>query len=146
MRVDPGSFGSGDSFAFTDLTFGPIPVTPPPPDFGLVPNFSSAGVNVVAGGAVSDAGIVLRRYTGSTGPISFSASALPPGVSLSIQPNPASGGDFSTVTAAFTANPGAPPQVNFPVTITGTPSATAGTAAHSVTVDLTVTGNFDLRV
>ena len=135
----------GEGIAFTELAYGPYGAASTP-DFGLVPGFSSGGIGVVAGGGSGTADVTLRRYGGSSGPITFTHGALPPGVALTISPSPDSGGDLSTLSAVFTASAGAPGGAAMPVTITGTPSGSAGSTAHSVTVPITVQATYGLRV
>ena len=135
----------GEGIAFTELAYGPYGAASTP-DFGLVAGFSSGGIGVVAGGGAATADITLRRYGGSTGPITFTHGALPPGVAVTVAPSPDSGGDLSTLTAAFTASASAPGGAAIPVTITGTPSGFAGTGAHSVTVPITVQATYGLRI
>ena len=65
---------------------------------------------------------------------------------MSVAPNPDTQGDGSTVTATFSAVTGAPPVSQFPVTITGTASASAGGTVHSVTVPVTVQATYGLRI
>ena len=135
----------GEGIQFTELAYGPYGA-PSTPDFGLVTGFPSGGIGVVAGGAPAIAEVTLRRYGGSTGPITFTHSPLPAGVSVTISPSPDSGGDLSTLMATFTASAGAPGGAAIPVTVTGTPSGSAGTGAHSITVPVTVQATYGLRV
>lgn len=147
IEISTGVF-QAQSFSITDLTYGPLPAGPPAPDFGLVPNFGvgGQGISVVAGGPSVTAQVILRRYNGSTGSIGLQTGSLPGDVGASIQPDPTTGGDASTFTVTFIAGAKAPPVVKFPVIVTATPTAGAGSVPHTVTIPVTVTGNFDLRV
>jgi hypothetical protein len=146
LEISANDGAQGEGIAFTELAYGPFGAAATP-DFGLVPGFSSGGIGVVAGGgAGAGASITLRRYGGSSGPITFTHGALPAGVGLSISPSPDSGGDLSAATATFTAAANTPGVSQYPVTITGTPSASAGSAPHSITVPITVQATYGLRV
>jgi hypothetical protein len=127
--------------AVDDLSFDALPSTIPP-DFGL--SVQSTGLTLAAGNS-SNATLGLHRTATSTGPISLSVRGLPEGVSASVSPNPTSGGDGSTMTLTLSAAANAPPAQNVLVTVTGTPSASAGSRQHSVTIPVSVSGNFDYR-
>lgn len=144
--VDIQPPGGVSEYAIDDLSFG-YSGPPPPPDFGLVPQFASGGIGVLSGGNPSPASILLRRFDGSSGAINWSYSALPAGVSLSITPSPDSYADQTAVTATFTAAVGAPAASNVPVTITGTPTSSAvGYIQRTVTVAVTVQSTYALRI
>jgi hypothetical protein len=133
-------------YAIDDLSFG-YSGPPPPPDFGLVPQFPSGGIGVLAGGNPSPASLLLRRFDGSSGPIDWTYSGLPAGVSLTITPSPDPYGDQTGVNATFTATLGAPAATNVPVTITATPSSGAvGYIDRTVTVAVTVQTSYALRI
>src|ERR1019366_5900959 len=91
-----------------------------------------------AGGPPASATLILRRYGGSAGPIDFSHSLPPMDVTVSVTPTPNSGGDGSDVMVTFMADANAQAVSEFPVTLTGTPSSTAGTTSHSIVVPVTV--------
>lgn len=127
--------------AIDDLSYDALPSTIPA-DFGL--GAPGLGVTVAAGSSAT-VKLDLRRTASSTGPISLSASGLPSGVTASVAPNPTSDPDGSTLTLTLTAAAGAPPASNVKVTVTGTPSPEAGSQPRSVTIPVSVSGNFDLR-
>ena len=137
---------------FDDLTFddlagpgggGPPPPLPPP-DFGLVRvSPSDLELSVVTGKSL-DVGLGVTRVNQSSGPISYAVSGLPSGVTASFPDGQ------STASAAprirLTASKNAPVTNAKAVTITGTPSAGAGSAARQVTFKLDVHGRYDLRI
>ncbi len=127
--------------AIDDLSFDELPAVIPP-DFGLISQ--SLGVTVAAGSSAT-ATIHVNRTASSTGPISFGVSGLPSGVGASVSPNPDTTPASSSVTLMFIAAPNAPPVTNATATITATPSGTAGSQTRSVTIPVSVSGNFDLR-
>jgi hypothetical protein len=137
VQVTANDGSQGEGFEFTNLSYGPVTTTPMP-DFGLVNPGSTGGVVVNAGGPSASATLTLRRYGGSTGAIVLSHSSPPAGVTLDIAPIFDSDPDGSAVTLTFTAAAGAAAVTEAPVTITGTPSSTAGTTSHSITVPVTV--------
>jgi hypothetical protein len=138
--------GNVPYYAIDDLSYGPVGGGGPGPDFGLVAQFNSFGIGVVAGGSPVSASIELRRYNGSSGAIALSAGGLPAGVSVQLSPQSDTAGDGSTITATFSAAADAPQVSNAPVVITGTPSASAGTAPRSITIPLTVQTTYELRI
>ncbi len=127
--------------AIDDLSFEAVPSTIPP-DFGI--SAPSIGPTLTPGSS-DNVTLKLRRNSTSTGPISFSVSDEPIGVHSSISPNPSSGPDGSALTLTLSAASNAQPFSEVPVTITGTPSPTAGEHQRSVTILVSVVGNFDLR-
>jgi hypothetical protein len=127
--------------AIDDLSFNAFPVEIPP-EIGI--SAQTIGTTVAAGASVNVT-LQLHRTSTSTGPVSLAVSGLPSGVKANISPNPTSGPDLSTMTLKLSAEAQAPPAVNVPVTVTATPSKTAGSAAHATTFPLSVSGNFDLR-
>jgi hypothetical protein len=129
--------------AIDDLSFEALPSTIPP-DFGL--SAQGSGVTLTPGSS-SNVTLNLHRTSTSTGPISFSVSGLPSGVSSEIKPNPTSGPDGSSLTLTLAASSNAPAEV-YPgakVTVTGTPSPTAGEKQRSITIPVYLSGSFDLR-
>ena len=127
--------------AIDDLSFEAVPSTIPP-DFGL--SAPSIGPTLTPGSS-ANVTLKLRRNSTSTGPISFSVSGEPIGVHSSVNPITSSGPDGSSLTLTLTAASNAQPFSEVPVTITGTPSPTAGEHQRSVTILVSVVGNFDLR-
>ena len=139
---------SARCLAIDDFSFDALPSTIAP-DFGLS-TLATSGT-VVAGSSTS-VPLLLHRTSTSTGAISLVVSGLPPSVSASfsgagVSGNQTSGGDGSQITMTLTAQPNAPPTTNVPVTVTGTPSpgSMAGSQPRSVTIPISVSGNFDLR-
>ena len=112
--------------------FDDLAITTPggqPPDFSL-----EVGAAPVPSGTSVAVPIVVHRLNGSNGGVTLSASGLPPGVSASFQPTTVTG-----VGAAVTMRLTAEPKAAFAdatITITGTPSAGAGTVARSVTLPI----------
>jgi hypothetical protein len=137
VQVTANDGTQGEGFEFTNLSYGPVAATPMP-DFGLVNPGSTGGVVVNAGGPSASATLTLRRYGGSTGLIVLSHSPPPTGVTLDIAPLFDSDPDGSAVTLTFTAAADAPAVSQAQVTITGTPSSTAGMTPHSISVPVTV--------
>ncbi len=136
ITANDGTQGSG--FAFTDMSYGPVAVTPTP-DFGLVNPGSTGGVVLNAGGPSVSETLILRRYGGSSGPIDFSYSMPPADVTAAVTPTPDDNGDGSDVTVTFTATAAATATSEFPVTIYGTPgSPSAGGTQHSIVVPVTI--------
>ena len=127
--------------AVDDLAFEALPSTIPP-DFGLSgPSLATT----LTPGASASVPLVLHRNSTSTGPISFSVSGLPTGVSANVNPNPSGGPDGSGLSLELSAKANAPPFSNSLVTVEGVPSAEAGTHNRSVQVPVSVAGNYDLR-
>src|SRR5579871_335775 len=143
--------GPPDTFArvaIDDLSFD-NPTTPSGPDFGVVWPYG-VDVGVTQGDlnpTLPSTYIEVVRTNGSTGGVQFSASGLPPGVSVSFSPNPSNGTSGATVALTFLAQSTASLVIDTPVTIVGTPLvATAGTQPHPVQIPLTVSGTYTLRV
>jgi hypothetical protein len=127
--------------AIDDLGFEEVPGTIPP-DFGLAALGSGVALTP---GASAEVTLRLNRTATSAGPISLSFSGLPSGVTAEAIPNPTSGGDGSTLAVRFTAAGDAPPESGANVTVTGTPSPSAGVQPHSIQIPVEVSGSFDLR-
>ena len=108
-----------DALTWTD------PATPPPADF-QISSTTTGTITEPVGGTV-DVPIDISRSNFS-GPVTFSASGLPSGVTASFSPNPASGG---TTTMTLSS-----PELTFPSSSVATISAdgTPGTRAISRTV------------
>ena len=121
---------NSQNIGFDDLALT-YPDAPPPPDFGLS---VSGGPTNVAQGDFAEIPVGLNRVNGSDGDISLSVSGLPPGVSASFAPNPATGTTGDAM-LKLSADANAPPSPNSysQLTVTATPSAGAGSAARSAT-------------
>jgi hypothetical protein len=137
---------SARCLAIDDFSFDALP-SAIAPDFGLS---TLATSDTVVAGSSTSVPLLLHRTSTSTGAISLAVTGLPQGVTPSfsgagVSGNQTTGGDGSQITLTLSAAAGAPPAVNAPVTITGTPSAGAGSVPRSTTIDLSVTGNFELR-
>jgi hypothetical protein len=124
-----------------DLSFDSLPETIPP-DFGLSAQGQAPTLN--AGGSTTVT-LRLNRTSTSVGPISFGVSGEPIGVSASVSPNPSSGPNGSSLDLTLSAAPNAQPATEVPVTVSGTPSPAAGEHQRSVTIPVSVVGNYDLR-
>ncbi|MGA9747904.1 MAG: IPT/TIG domain-containing protein [Nocardioides sp.] len=99
------------------------PETGPQPDFSLsvADNYLRVAPEVPA-----TTTLTITRLNGSTGPIDFSATGLPPGVSATFSPDPASGSS-TTLTLATTSVPR-----TFEFTVWAHPSAGAGGSPRTV--------------
>jgi hypothetical protein len=124
-----------------DLSFDEVPGTIPP-DFAI--SAQGLGPTLVPGGS-ANVTLRLHRSSTSSGPISFGVSGLPTEVSGTVSPSSTNGPEGTLLTLALSAGPGAPGVTNAPVTVTGTPSPTAGGKNRSVTIPVSVSGNFDMR-
>lgn len=134
--------------AVDDFSFSDTPGPPPPPDFALTaqcPPACGGAVSVENGSSVA-VPLQVTRNPQSSGAISLSAQGLPPGVGYTVTPNPDVTGGTSQVTLTLSADNSAPPATNVPVTITGTPTSSAGTAARTTVIEVTVAPAYDLRV
>ena len=133
----PGAVGA----QVDDVSFA-VPSSVPPPDFGLSAGNGSA--QPVQGGSATDT-IAVRRVNGSTGPVEFSASGLPEGVTASFSPNPATG-NSTTMTISASASAAATTHGSIPsFTVTGSPvSTTAGATPHSITEGVEILPEFSL--
>lgn len=124
-----------------DLTFGSTQASPP--DFGLV--LSQTALEVAQGFSATDT-IAVTRFNGSTGPIQFTASGLPQGVTATFVPNPV-GGDSTTLTVVAASNAPLTGPLFVPVTITATPlSPSAGSVVRTALVSVSVRPDFTLGV
>jgi hypothetical protein len=118
--------------------------TPPPPDFGLSASGTN-GVVALRAGETAKTTLGLARNVTSTGRIGLSVAGLPSGVTATVDPNPSTKPGPQPVTVAFTAAADAPAESDVPVTVTAQPlDPTAGIAARSVKVSLTVQGTYEL--
>ena len=77
--------------------------------------------------------IRVAGFAGSTGPVSLAVAGLPNGVSAKFATNPFTGGNGATDVLTPTAPAGTPGQPLANVSVTATPSPTAGTAPVSTT-------------
>ncbi len=127
-----GGFGSTGGVFLDDLT-ATLDDVPPPRKFSLA--LATPSVEVVEG-STGTAKVSVRRFNGSTGPVTLAVAALPDGIkATSFSPNPVNGSDPATlnITAAspFTAER--------QVTVTATGSVAAGTGVGTSLVQ-TITG------
>jgi hypothetical protein len=126
--------------AIDDFTFDAVPATISP-DFGL--SAKSSTVNLPPGGSF-DQTLTLHRTSTSTGPITLSLSGLPGNVTTTLNPNPVTGPDGSTISLKLTV-PADSPAESAKVTVTGTPSSSAGSQPRSTSFALNVAGPIELR-
>ena len=150
FRVAPTGSGAAPVLKIDDLAFDvPAPGAPPPAaDFGLSLDQNSVmGEDIgVRRGESTTARLVVGRVNGASGPLAFSVSGLPPGVSARFLPqNPSAS---PTVGLELTASDTAQAANDRPITITADPLGNdqAGQAPRSITLDLDVFRNYDLRV
>ncbi len=150
FRVAPVGSGAVPVVKIDDVAFDvPEPGAPPPAaDFGLSLDQNSVmGEDVgVRRGESTTARIVVGRVNGASGPLEFSVSGLPQGVSARWVPgNPSAA---PSVGLELTAADNAPAAGDQPITVTADPqgNAQAGPAPRSVHFDLDVFRNYDLRV
>jgi len=112
------------------------------PDFNLSSTLSI--VQVAPGTSVSDL-ITVNHFNGSHGPIQFTVSGLPQGVTASFAPNPTSGNTALTLTAAASA-PLTTGTIRS-ITIIATPHASSvGSATRTIQVGVQVQHNFTLSI
>jgi hypothetical protein len=125
-----------------DLTFDTL-TGPPVLDFSL--RYGSRITLVPRG--LGGTTITVRRFGGSVGDITMIIDNLPPGVST-LGPNTFTfnGPDGATANLNLEADPSAVPVRDWPVRVTGTPSPTAGTRPHTITVPLTILDAYDVRL
>jgi hypothetical protein len=126
--------------AIDDFSFDAVPATTPP-DFGL--SAKSSTVNIAPGGSF-DQTLTLHRTSTSTGPIALSVSGLPSNVSATLNPNPVAGPDGTTISLKLNVAADSPAE-SAKVTVTGTPSSTAGSQPRSTSFSLDVAGPIELR-
>ena len=124
-----------------DLSFDEVPGTIPP-DFAI--SAQGLGPTLVPGGS-ANVTLRLHRTSTSSGPISFNVSGLPTEVGGTVSPSSTNGPEGTLLTLTLNAGPGAPGVTEAPVTVTGAPSPTAGSKNRSVTIPVSVSGNFDMR-
>ena len=101
----------------------------PTNDFSIATSPTSG--SVVAGSSAT-ATVSTATTSGSAQTVALSASGLPSGATASFSPASVTSGSSSTLTIATTAST---PSGSYPITITGT-----GSATHTATYTLTVTG------
>jgi hypothetical protein len=118
---------------FLDNVDATLDDSPPPKKFSLA--LAQPNVNVIEG-STATADVSVRRYNGSTGPVTLSLGSLPPDISAaSVSPNPVSGTNPATVTVSAAS----PFSGQRQLTITATGSGSAGTAVNNSLVE-TITG------
>jgi hypothetical protein len=76
--------------------------------------------------------LTVGRFAGSTGPVTLAVAGLPPGVSAKIAANPFTGGDGGTDVVTLSAPGGTAGQPLKTITVTATPSASAGSQPVTV--------------
>jgi hypothetical protein len=131
------SNGGDFDVAMDDISIA-TPDAPQPPDFSLTQGNSV--LDAIQGASVQDP-LTIHRANGSNGDIAMSVSGLPAGMTGSFSPNPVSG-TSSTTTLTVTAAPTAGASTAYsPVTITGTPSASAGPSPRSVAAEARISEN-----
>ncbi|HJZ56193.1 MAG TPA: hypothetical protein VKE74_14600, partial [Gemmataceae bacterium] len=125
-----------------DLTFDELTAAPGP-DFAVV----ATAAQLPVGGSGSTS-VFLRRFNGSSGDVRFELSNLPQGVAVASETvNPISGPDGASSIVTLSADASAQPVQNWPVSVTGFPSATAGQfGPHSSTFLLTILDAYDAQV
>jgi len=135
--VETAPEDSDDAIGIDDLSF--THSAGATPDFALS---APAGLTLLRGsGATLPVGIT--RFNGSSGPIQFTLTGLPEGVTGSFTPNPA---DAST-SLSLSASTAAAPTPGVLVSIVGTPLIPeAGTQARSTTTFLVVEESFTVSV
>ena len=131
----PGDEGKALAFDDLSITYG----TGGSPNFSITPNPAPAEV---AQGTTVDVPIHINRSNGSNGNVSFAASGLPPGMTASFSPNPATGTSTST-TLHLTAGQHAAPSNYSQITITATPSPGAGSTVRTAHVLARIRENCD---
>lgn len=115
------------------------------PDVGVIWNETLAPL--IARGESRDISLTLRRYGGSTGAVTFSATALPGGVVASFSPNPSSGLDGAPITLTLSADNTALPQDEATFSIVATPSSGATASGPRTTLgNVTIADGYDARI
>jgi hypothetical protein len=109
------------------------------PDFS--PSSSLGGRLLIPQGKPRTTTITIGRTNSSNGPITFSVPGLPPGMTASFAPNPATGTANSTV---LTLTASADTEGPTTLTVTGTPGAGAGTVPRSVQIPVEIRAPFTL--
>jgi hypothetical protein len=127
-----GASGSTGGVFLDDLR-ATLDDTPPARKFSLA--LATPTVDVVEG-STGAAKLSVRRYNGSTGPVTLAVDSLPPGIkATSFTPNPVNGVD----PAALNITAARPFTGQAQITVTATGSASAGTGIGTTLVQ-TVTG------
>jgi hypothetical protein len=134
--VSGPTFTAGIAMDDVSLTL-PDTEPPPPPDFSLA--VASDPANVPEGDAVT-VPISVNRLNGSNGDIVMGASGLPPGMTATFAPNPVPGTE-SQVNLILSVAPNTAATDYVQITITGTPSAGAGSLPRSTTKLVRIVGN-----
>jgi IPT/TIG domain len=118
--VQSGDYNKG--LWVDDLTYD-NPTTQAPPDFAFDVQgnvWPGSALFVGQGGSLTRP-LPLRRFNGSNGEITLTASDLPAGVTATFSPNPVVGTD-TTTNLSLSAAPNAPPIANAPFSLTGSPA------------------------
>jgi hypothetical protein len=134
-------YDAGKSLGIDDLTYDNPVVSKP--DFTLIASTPTPIELAPGGGSVIDT-ISIQRINGSTGKITFAASGLHKGVTASFSPAATTSGN--QIDLVLTAAPAAPMVSLAPITVTATPSSTAGTIAHSLKQLVDVRPDFYVQV
>ncbi len=126
-----------------------VAATPPAPDFALVLDSAAtlgAPLSVARGGESGlPARIVVSRFGGSSGSLTFSATGLPPGVQAIFAPNDAA--NPGEVLVRLKAGTAAKASLGGSFSVTATPTSPgSGSGARTVSVPFTVVENYDLAV
>jgi hypothetical protein len=119
------------------------------PDFSLAigspGGFNPNGSVTLNAGFSGTVGLLVTRVNGSTGPIDYTVTGLPAGISHSFIPASSTGSN--SVVLKLTAPNDAAPVSGATVKVSGHPSAASvGPAPRSVTFTLNVLGSYDARV
>jgi len=136
LVADPADTSAGGQRLWIDDITLDV-VTRTSPDFALIaPRIEVFRIR--AGGAFS-AVIPIQRLSGSTGPVSFSATGLPDGVSAAFDPTPADGTSSMVTFRVASSGPLTDPARIPNITITGHPLTTsAGPSDRSIQVPVQV--------
>ena len=133
---------AGKYLAIDDVSVT-TPDEPQPPDLTLNPG--QTVVDVLTGAAV-DLPVDMNRLNGSNGDVSFAVSGLPAGMTAAFNPNPVPGTQTRT-TLTLTAAEGAAPSDQYSeITVTATPSPTAGSNPRSIKKLVRIRENCDRTV
>ena len=123
VSARPG-YDAGKSLGIDDLTYDNPVVSQP--DFTLFTT-STMPIELYTGRNVTDT-ISIQRINGSNGPIQFAVSGLPSGVTAGFSPSSTTSGN--QINLVLTAAANATPVYGSTITVTATPSPTAGTISH----------------
>ena len=133
---------AGKYLAIDDVSVT-TPDEPQPPDLTLNPG--QTVVDVLTGTSV-DVPVDMNRLNGSNGDVSFAVSGLPTGMTAAFNPNPVPGTQTRT-TLTLTAAEGAAHSDQYSeITVTATPSSTAGSNPRSIKKLVRIRENCDRTV